>query len=306
MGWSQHASNFSEKPLNGTMRRRIHGQHAEFEDRNGCWWWSKKSFPTAYASTSDASNIDTGEMQHLCGKEGSLKLEGEAEDVNEEYKDRLGGCTIKYNEWNESVVTSTHDSHPLLLPVLCATRKSSAANIIRPSPLLRRIIENRTCKAKAHEHRPCSPLPGLSSSREMRCDPPAAIDTHKEEERGSAARIDELHSRGVRLEEWEGEADDERSEAKGSTHAAVEVRPRGAHTSSEEAGRRRDEQSRCAQDEPCASYPSPAVAATSHINRTRDLQPTPSSARAAAPHRIYPSLCFLLRPTEASGIKTWS
>ncbi|KAJ7839244.1 hypothetical protein B0H14DRAFT_3698819 [Mycena olivaceomarginata] len=59
-------------------------EHAEFEDRNGCWWWSKKSFPTAYASTSDASNIDTGEMQHLCGKEGSLKLEGEAEDVNEE------------------------------------------------------------------------------------------------------------------------------------------------------------------------------------------------------------------------------
>ncbi|KAJ7349630.1 hypothetical protein DFH08DRAFT_1079048 [Mycena albidolilacea] len=38
-----------------------------------------------YASTSDASsNINTGEMQHLRGKEGSLKLEGKAEDVDEE------------------------------------------------------------------------------------------------------------------------------------------------------------------------------------------------------------------------------
>jgi hypothetical protein len=36
-----------------------------------------------YASTSDASNIDAGEMQHLHGKEESLKLEGEAEDVDE-------------------------------------------------------------------------------------------------------------------------------------------------------------------------------------------------------------------------------
>jgi hypothetical protein len=37
-----------------------------------------------FVSTSDASSIDTGEMQHLHGKEGNPKLEGEAQDVDEE------------------------------------------------------------------------------------------------------------------------------------------------------------------------------------------------------------------------------
>jgi hypothetical protein len=96
-------------------------------------------------------------------------------------------AVIKYNEWNESVVMSTHDSHPLLLP--CYALLEKLAPLIQSIWSLCSAALSKTADARQGPQAPSLFSPPCPQAARCVVIQPAAIDTHKEEERGSTARI---------------------------------------------------------------------------------------------------------------------